>query len=77
MWRIYVQRVPWFLLKQNVFLSCCVNYKIIYVLSLQISEGNNLDQAGNFQKTKRQIVIYHTDIIGDSFWIEHPDILKS
>ncbi|KAM7448358.1 tRNA-histidine guanylyltransferase 1-like [Porites harrisoni] len=43
----------------------------------KISEEKNLDQAGNFQKTKRQIVIYHTDIIGDSFWIEHPDILKS
>lgn len=43
----------------------------------KISEANDSSQANTVQKTKRQIALHHTDIIGDSFWNDHPDTLNS
>lgn len=55
------------------YLLCCDHY----FRSFQISEANDSSQANTVQKTKRQIALHHTDIIGDSFWNDHPDILNS
>lgn len=38
---------------------------------------DNTAEGGSVRKSTRQIVIHHTDIIGDVFWNEHPEILDS
>lgn len=38
---------------------------------------DNTAEEGSVTRTKRQIVLHHTDIIGDVFWNEHPEILSS
>lgn len=38
---------------------------------------DNTAEGGRVRKAKRQIVILHTDIIGDMFWKEHSEILDT
>jgi len=38
---------------------------------------DNTAEGGSVRKAKRQIVILHTDIIGDTFWKEHSEILDT
>ena len=42
-----------------------------------MSDPSDSSQVNNFQKTRRQVALHHTDIIGDTFWNEHGDILDS
>ena len=41
------------------------------------SDPSDSSQGTNFQKTRRQVALHHTDIIGNTFWNEHGDILDS
>ncbi|XP_022802674.1 probable tRNA(His) guanylyltransferase [Stylophora pistillata] len=43
----------------------------------RVCDINDTAREENVRKPKRQIVIDHTDIIGDTFWNEHPEILDS
>ncbi|XP_067044106.1 probable tRNA(His) guanylyltransferase isoform X2 [Acropora muricata] len=43
----------------------------------KMSDPSDSSQGNNFQKTRRQVALRHTDIIGDTFWNEHGDILDS
>ena len=46
-------------------------------ISYQVCDINDTAQEENARKPKRQIVVHHTDIIGDTVWSEHPEILDS
>jgi len=50
---------------------------IVVSCSLQTVAVDNTAEGDSVRKTKRQIVIHHTDIIGDVFWNAHPEILGS
>ena len=50
---------------------------IVLPYSPQTVAVDSTTEGGSVRKTKRQIVILHTDIIGDVFWNEHPEILDS
>lgn len=43
----------------------------------RVCDINDTAQEENARKSKRQIVVHHTDIIGDTFWSEHPEILDN
>jgi len=43
----------------------------------KMNDPSDSSQGNNFQKTRRQVALHHTDIIGDTFWNEHGDILDS
>lgn len=43
----------------------------------RVCDINDTARKENARKPKRQIVVHHTDIIGDTFWSEHPEILDS
>lgn len=43
----------------------------------RVCDINDTAREENARKPKRQIVVHHTDIIGDTFWSEHPEILDS
>ena len=55
----------------------CYLGDIVISCSLQTFAVDNTAEGGSVRKTKREIVIHHTDIIGDVFWYEHPEILDS
>ena len=51
--------------------------EIVSSCSPQTIAVDDTVEGGSVRKTKRQIVVHHTDIIGDVFWNEHPEILDS
>ena len=50
---------------------------VVLSCSIQTVSVDNTAEGGSVRKAKRQIVILHTDIIGDMFWKEHSEILDT